>query len=270
LASAIRSLLEHPLTSGVDLDDPRTTELRKRITLEKPFLRKIYEEWYAGVIEALPAGPGPVLELGSGGGFLDRFVPQLIKSDIMPVADLSVVLDGRQLPFRPGSLRAIVMTNVFHHIPDARSFLSEAARSVRPSGKLILIEPWVSRWASFVLRRLHHEPFEPDATSWEFPSTGPLSSANTALAWIVFARDRCRFEQEFPEWEVASIRCGMPFRYLLSGGVSLRGLMPGWTFGAWKTLEKVLVRSWGSLVMFAQIVLLRRDVDLHWERPRLV
>ena len=39
-------LLEHPLTKSLDLDDPKTTVLRKRIIQEKPFLRKIYKEWY--------------------------------------------------------------------------------------------------------------------------------------------------------------------------------------------------------------------------------
>ena len=261
LVQAIKSLLAHPLTRRLDLDDPRTTELRKRITLEKPFLRKIYEEWYSSIVQALPSGAGQVLELGSGGGFLDRFIPGLIKSDITPVTGLSVVLDGCRLPVQSGSLRAIVMTDVFHHLPDARGFISEAARSVRPRGKLILIEPWVSRWTRFAMGRLHHEPFEPDIPMWEFPSTGPLSSANTALAWIIFERDRSRFEREFPEWELASIRCGMPFRYLLSGGVSLRSLMPGWTFSAWRVVERALTRRWSSLSMFAEIVLLRRNVE---------
>jgi hypothetical protein len=29
----------------------------------------------------------------------------------------------------------------------------------------------------------------------------------------------------------------MPIRYLLSGGMSVRGLMPGWTCTAWRAAE---------------------------------
>ena len=39
----LKHWLEHPLTRGLDLDDPRTTHLRRRVLDEKRFLRRIYE-----------------------------------------------------------------------------------------------------------------------------------------------------------------------------------------------------------------------------------
>jgi SAM-dependent methyltransferase len=175
-----------------------------------------------------------------------------------------VVLSGQALPLGARSLRAIVMTDVLHHIPQSRQFLAEAARCVRAGGRLVMIEPWVSTWSSFVYSRLHHEPFEPDAADWAFPAGGPLSAANTALPWIIFQRDRARFEREFPEWRLIGTRPFMPFRYLLSGGVSARGLTPAWTFGLWRGLEALLEPWMERLGMFAHIVLERTDV----ERPR--
>ena len=103
-----------------------------------------------------------------------------------------------------------------------------------------MIEPWVSAWSRFVYRNFHHEPFLPDASDWTFAESGPLSGANGALPWIVFERDRVTFSGEFRQWRIDSIRPTMPFRYLLSGGVSLRSLMPGWTFGAWRGIERAL------------------------------
>jgi hypothetical protein len=107
--------------------------------------------------------------------------------------------------------------------------------------------------------RLHHEPFRPEALTWEFPTTGPLSGANGALPWLIFARDQAQFEQEFPAWQVEVIKPIMPFCYLLSGGVSLRGLLPDWSFGFCRSLENSLRPWWGELAMFAQIVLRRLD-----------
>jgi len=52
----------------------------------------------------------------------------------------------------------------------------------------------------------------------------------------------------------------MPLRYVLSGGVSLRGLAPGWSYPAWTALERLLGPFMGSLGMFAEIVLRRTDV----------
>ena len=78
----IKLILAHPLTRGMDIDDPRTTQLRLRIVRSKRFLRKIYEEWYRDIVAALPPCDGQVLELGSGAGFLSEFIPGLITSEI--------------------------------------------------------------------------------------------------------------------------------------------------------------------------------------------
>ncbi|HEY0514880.1 MAG TPA: class I SAM-dependent methyltransferase, partial [Thermoanaerobaculia bacterium] len=190
--------LEHPLTRGLDLDDPRTTHLRRRILAGKPFLRRIYEEWYAALAASLPPGDGPVLELGAGAGFLADFVPRLVRSEIFYVPGIDAVLDGLDLPFAAGSLRGIAMTNVLHHLPEPLRFFREAARCVRPGGVVTMVEPWVTPWSTLVYTRLHHEPFDPAATEWELAGGGPLSAANGALPWILFQRDRERFEREAP------------------------------------------------------------------------
>lgn len=254
----LRTLLAHPLTRGLAIDAPETTCLRRRIVAEKPFLRRIYQEWYEAIAQDVPAGDGDVLELGSGAGFLRDYISGLITSDVLPLPDIDRVVDAHELPFEDATLRAIVMTNVFHHLPEPRRFLGEAARCVRPGGTVVMIEPWHSRWSRWVYRRLHHEPFEPEAPRWEFPAGGPLSDANGALPWIVFARDRRHFERAFPEWAIRAIEPCMPFRYLLSGGVSLRALVPSGTFGFWRWVEKCLTPWMTSWAMFARIVLVRR------------
>lgn len=254
---SVRRLLEEPLTRGHDLDDPRTTELRRHIVRRKTLLRGVYRDWYAAIASALPPGADPVLELGSGAGFLQEVLPGLITSDVFPLRGLSLATDARCLPFDRGCLRAIVMTDVLHHLADPRLFFRDAARCVRAGGRVVMVEPWVTPWSRLVYGRLHHEPFEPASPRWEFPSSGPLSGANGALPWIVFSRDRGVFEREFPEWRIRSIQPMMPLRYLLSGGVSMRSLAPGWSLGAVRGLEALLSPLNRYVAMFAVIVLER-------------
>lgn len=256
-AAILRRLLAHPLTAGLPVDDPANTELRRKIIESKPFLRAIYDEWYEMLAKALPQMDGRVLELGSGAGYCARFIPKLITSEVFLCSNAQIVLDARQLPFADSSLRAIVMTDVLHHIPDVRLFFREARRCLRTDGKILMIEPWVTSWSRFVYRQFHHEPIDPRARDWAFPSTGPLSGANSALPWIVFVRDREQFAAEFPQFSIETIRPILPFRYLLSGGVSLRALMPAFTSKAWTGLERLLEPKMDRLAMFAFIAVKR-------------
>lgn len=202
----LHRLLAHPLTAGLELDDPATTERRRRIISSKPFLMAIYDEWYSILASQLPPGEGPVLELGSGAGYCDRFIPGLITSEVFACPTGQLLVDAQQIPFGDGSLRAIVFTDVLHHMMDVRRFFAEASRCLRKGGKVLMIEPWVTPWSRFVYQHIHHEPFRPQAREWSFPSAGPLSGANGALPWIVFVRDRSKFESGFPELAIDQIR----------------------------------------------------------------
>ena len=253
----LKRWLAHPDTRGLDVDDPRLTQLRRRIISEKSFLHQIYQEWYRAIAASLPAGDDPVLEIGSGAGFLHEYIPGLVRSEVFDCPGMDVILNALSLPLSAACLRAIVMTDVLHHLPESRQFFSGAARCVRSGGVIVMIEPWVSSWSRWVYVHLHHEPFDPEASDWSFPATGPLSGANGALPWILFERDRVRFETEFPEWAIRTIRPQMPFRYLVSGGVSMRSLMPGATFGIWHGLENILQPLMNHMAMFSLVVLER-------------
>jgi len=258
LKNLLNASLAEPVSKGLDLNDPRLTDIRRSILKNKKFLKNIYIEWYQNLSNLIPPGPGLVLELGSGAGFLSDIVPQVIKSELFVSPETHLTINACALPFPVGSLKAIVMTDVFHHIPTVTFFFQEAARCLRPGGRIAMIEPWCTPWSRFVYGHFHHEPFLPDAPEWEFDTSGPLSGANGALPWIVFERDFARFNHEFPQFELETCQPTMPFRYLISGGMSMRSISPNWSYAAWKFLEQVLSPWDHYLGMFALIGLRRR------------
>ena len=261
LKNIIKSILAHPRIQDSNIDAPGITLCHSQIIQEKSFLKKIYLEWYDSILRSMSGTiTGPVLELGSGGGFLKDVFPDLITSEILRIPHVNIVLDGQYLPFTKAALSGIVMIDVFHHLPNANLFFSEASFCVKPGGRIVMIEPWTTSWSRRVYQYLHHEPFDPDSKEWGFPKTGPLSGANQALAWIVFKRDRIKFEQEFPQWHIQEIKLHMPFSYLLSGGVSSRALVPGWLFGLVRRIEAKLAPWMDIWAMFATITLGRKDV----------
>ena len=247
----LTSLLGHPLTKSLSVDDPRTTELRHQIIQDKPFLRLIYQEWYQILMTRLDSHQ-TILELGSGAGFLKALYPFVITSEIMQVKNIDLVADASNLPFPEQSLDAIVMTDVLHHVPNPAYFFSEASRCLRPGGKVLMIEPWPTFWSKFVYQNFHSEPFEV-AGGWTIPSSGPLSGANGALPWILFERDRIQFEQAFPHLRIKQVQLMMPFVYLLSGGVSLRFSLPGCMYRFLRRFEKMLNQQRWAMFSYIEI-----------------
>lgn len=251
----IKRLLSHPLMCGREVDDPQTTELRKRLIHQKKFLEQIYIEWYKRIKKETADQSNLILEIGSGAGFLDQFIQRLLKTEVFYLSNLDAVLNAEDMPFQKQSVSSVVMTDVFHHLPNPKTFLSEVIRILPVGGKLVMIEPWVSKWSSLIYPRFHHEPFNPQMNGWEFPSSGPLSGSNQALPWIVFQRDREIFEKKFPELRVIRIQPMLPFRYLLSGGVSLRSFMPGWSTSFWRWFENRFEQRMSQWAMFALVSL---------------
>ncbi len=239
---------------GLHVDDPRYTELRVRILHRKTVVRQIYDDWYRIIAARIPAGPGAVLELGSGAGYLQQFIPQVIQSEVFWCRNAQVIADACQLPFLTGSLRAIVMTDVFHHMPRAASFLSEARRCLRSGGRIIMIEPWVSSWSQLIWR-VHFEPYLPDSEGWDIPLGGPLSGANSALPWIVFVRDRDLLGKKFPEFAVREILPMLPFSFLLSGGLTMKSLLPGSCYRLVRWAEARLSPWMDRIAMFAALTI---------------
>lgn len=245
--------ISHPLTRDLDLDDVRVTLARRHIIENKRFLRAIYLEWYS-LLKNKVGTSNDILEIGSGAGFLKDVLPAVTTSEVFVISNVDRVEDACRLSYPDASLNAILMVDVFHHIPDARAFLSEACRVLRKGGKIVMIEPWVTRWSSWIYRHLHHEPFDPKAIDWSLPvGGGPLSNANGALPWIVFERDKRVFESEFPELAIVQIEPLMPLSYLASGGVGTRLTLPRGLYRWIRLVERRILKERGA--MFSLLVL---------------
>jgi SAM-dependent methyltransferase len=200
---------------------------QRDILRTKRATRRAYEIWYREQLADLAQAPrqGRVLEIGSGAGFLKELLPEVITSDLDPGISEQVV-DARKLPFADGSLRGILLSHVFHHIPDVRQFLAEASRTLVPGGVVSMIEVARSPLAKVIFGKLHPEPFDDHAIDWELHDQKDSYDSNQALSWMVFVRDRRRFEREFPDLVIDRVRPLPWFAYLLSGGVIQRSLIP--------------------------------------------
>jgi SAM-dependent methyltransferase len=259
IATWLRNRLTHPLARGVDLDSSHATAVHSRLIREKPFLRRLYLKFYRDFDAAIgrSEGGGLLLEIGSGGGFYRETRPGVRSLDIRPGADVDVIGSALELPFLAKTTSTILMLNVLHHLPDCRAFFRECQRILKPGGRVCLIEPYASPVSRRLIRPLHHEPWN-EHGDWTLPRSGPLTGANMALPSIVFMRDRQIYDAEFPDLPVEILRLHTIALYLLSGGVSMRALLPGRSFGAVDSVERMLGPAGRLLASMMTVELVRR------------
>lgn len=236
-----------------DLDSPCVANIHREIIDRKPFLKRIYIDFYnefKDAIENIPSGK--IIEIGSGSGFIKEIIPGIITSDVFQAKNVDMVFSATNMPFEDSSVSAFFLQNVLHHIKEPRKFFKEIDRCLVNGGKLLMIEPFNSTWGSFIYKNFHHEPFNPQS-GWEIEGEGRLSDANGALPWIIFLRDRKVFESEFPHLKIKTLKPQMPFRYLLSGGLSLKQLVPSFSYDAIKLFEMIISPLNKYLGMFISI-----------------
>jgi SAM-dependent methyltransferase len=230
---ALSFALGEPRARGLDLESAEATAAHELLLREKPFLRSLYAHYYAEFARAHRNAPeGLRVELGSGAGFLDETIPGLVRLDIRKGARIDIVASALAMPFASRSVGALFMLNVLHHLPDAEAFFSELSRVLVPGGRAVFVEPYVSPISRLVYRNAHHEPFDPAQRDWRVAGKGAMTAANDALPWIVFCRDRARFEALFPSLEIARVHPHTIALYALSGGFSYRSLAPAALFPA--------------------------------------
>lgn len=240
-----------------NLDDPATTLLHGQIIQKKLFLKKLYIDFYKQFQRAIPDRENKLLvEIGSGGGFIKEILPNVITSDILKLPNVDKVFSALDMPFADSSVDAFFMVDVLHHITNTRRFFTEALRCLKGGGKIVMIEPANTCWSRFIYKNFHHELFNTQAT-WESAGNGqgPVSQGNGALPWIIFSRDRQIFEKEFPTLKIIRIRNHTPLRYLLSGGLTLRQLVPSFAYPVIKAIEYILLPASNLLGMFQTIEL---------------
>ena len=222
------SFLTDKRLKGIEVGKPEWFSAQKAMINSKPLIKKCYDLWYKNFlsdIESVPDTQSRVLELGSGSSYLKDMLPNVITSDVIEgVADQ--IIDARQLPFEDNSLRAIVLSHVFHHIPDVQLFLSEAQRVLVPGGIIAMVEVTHTPFGKFFFSTFHPEPYDDETKDWTFPQADSMLDSNQALAWIVFNRDYEKFKNLFPSLLLEEQKFLPWFSYLLSGGVNLRSFVP--------------------------------------------
>ena len=107
-----------------------------KVVLSKRFTRQGIDAFLRRELRGVG---GTVLDLGAGLRPFAGLLPgRSIALDYRPRPDVDLVGDAHHLPFRDGSIDAIVCTEVFEHLIDPPGAAREIERVLKPGGKLVL------------------------------------------------------------------------------------------------------------------------------------
>lgn len=245
LLKAARRRLADPRMSTVDLESDQLIEVHREILMGKPMLRNVFREFYEtcrGLDECYLEGKGLRIELGSGSSFFKTVYPDIVSTDYKAAPHLDRQLDAEQMDLAPESVRAFYALNCFHHFSHPRRFLAELCRVLVSGGGCVLIEPYSSCLGEFLYRRMFDsETFDKNQASWDTAGARIMTKANQALSYIVFERDKAVLGREFPQLSVVVHKpLSSYLRYLLSGGLNFRQLVPQGLEGFLRLAETAL------------------------------
>jgi SAM-dependent methyltransferase len=228
----------------------------------KPVLRLVYDDFY----DRITAGcrPGLAIEIGGGIGNLKRRLTDVVATDIQSAPWLDCVADAQRLPFADACAANIVMVDVLHHLEFPVVFFREAARVLRPGGRVLMVEPAITWGSSLFYRLLHHEPVRTSAQVLgdgdPDPRRDPYDS-NQAIPTVLATRDRERFHRLLPTLRIASVQWFSLAAYPLSGGFQQWSLIGEGAARRMLRIERALEPMLGRFMGFRMLLTVEKAAD---------
>ncbi|WP_204250023.1 class I SAM-dependent methyltransferase [Rhodoferax koreensis] len=256
--------LADPSLRGMNVDSTDRLSMHGAMLQRKRMLREVFTEFHH-LFERLDrrflSGTGLRIELGAGVAPMRESYPDVISTDVVAGPHLDRVLDALAMDLPDHSVRVFFGQNCFHHFPDPDRFFDELQRVLTPGGGAVILEPYYGPFAGMLFKRLFRtEGFDKSAPGWQTDASGPMNGANQALSYLVFVRDREAFLRRHPGLEIVHHEV-LPnyLKYLLSGGLNFRQLLPDGATGLVEFAQRCLspMNRWLSL---HHVVVIRKRV----------
>jgi SAM-dependent methyltransferase len=221
----------------------------------KPVLRLVYEDFYDRIAAACRAGR--TIEIGGGIGNLKGRLTDVVATDIQSAPWLDCIADAQRLPFADACAANIVMVDVLHHLEFPLVFFREAARVLRPGGRVLMVEPAIT-WGSTAFYRLfHHESVRTAADALKDGSPDPRRDpydSNQAIPTLIATRDRDRFHRLVPTLRITGVQWFGLAAYPLSGGFQPWSLIGGDVARRLLRFERALEPALGRFTAFRMLL----------------
>lgn len=233
----------------------------RKMWRSKRVLQTLYkDQFYRRLLENRAPGTKN-LEIGSGPGFFAEIDPSVWRTDILPSPWIDGAVDAHHLPIGNGALDNLLGMDVLHHFEHPVSFLKEAVRVLRPGGRIVLVEPWITAFSRFVYTYLHQEGCDMGLTPWldrvdGFSEHKQAFDGNASIPYLLI---RHGVEQAVPELRLLKVERFSLFTYLLSLGFKRGNLLPGALYPLVYKIETTTRPVWNKFAALRALIIWERQ-----------
>jgi len=250
---------ENRMTNEGDLVLARERFLSKRPSNLNYLLKKRYS-WMNEYLSRKSS----VYEVGCGAGFSKTFIKHenFKLTDVKLQEWVDVEVDALNMPFKDGTVGAILSSHMIHHLATPYIFFKEVHRVLESGGYLVIHEINTSLLMRLMLKVMRHEGYSYDVDVFAKNTIANRPddpwSANCAIPELLF-NNKEKFEEAFPEFEIIRNRKCEGLIFPLSGGVISKSFtinIPKFLLNIVNVFDKI------SIFLFPKIFANGREVVL--------
>lgn len=235
------------------LDSHREIWERKKVT------KYLYTKWYKDIERELRGAP--VVELGAGTGNFKEFMPSVISTDLVYCEWLDCVHDAMALPYRDSSVGSFLLIDAIHHVKDPSKTIREMERCLKPGGRIVIFDVYISPFSYLYYNFLHKEDVDLKAEVFD-PVPDAVEKApfqsNQAIATLLFFRRLDEFSSRHPSLKIIRKEVREFLLYPLSGGFEGRQLVPYFSVKLFESIDRLALRILGDKIAARCLVVLEK------------
>lgn len=220
--------------------------VNQSINSQKPGINRYLKYLYSKIENSLVGNK--ILEIGSGAGLSVNFIKRqkIILTDILswPQGKVQGSINAINLPFADNSFDSVFSLDAIHHMEFPVKAIAEACRVVRPGGRVVIVEPYISYFSFLVYKMFHKEQ-----TTWNYKispdgsvTSSTASEGEQATLQAMFYDDKwIRYIQKLTKKELKFQRSYFsPISFFATGGLSNPLPVPAVLISIIIRLEKIL------------------------------